>query len=302
VASEERDLRPERAIRLDSIFTRSVVRALSLGFTLEQIEASFVTRLARFREDGENQSHLQSPPFSSLETPNVLRIMGSHDLALDLFASHFRRHSDTSLAVNHDGSIGGLMALAKGEAEIAGCHLLDEDSGEYNVPFVKRMLPGIPIAIVTLVGRDQGLIMPKGNPAGIQKLSDLTRPGLSLVRRQQGSGTRLLFEFLARTAGVDPASFNSQTPEAETHTAAAAAVAGGQADAALGIRAAARSFDLDFIPLWQERYDFVIPRRIWDSDAGAPLRETLASTEFQSAVLELSGYDTSRTGVVVALF
>jgi putative molybdopterin biosynthesis protein len=193
------------------------------------------------------------------------------------------------------------MALAKGEAEIAGCHLLDEDSGEYNVPFVKRMLPGVPIAIVTLVGRDQGLIMPKGNPAGIQNLSDLIGSGLSFVRRQQGSGTRLLFEFLVRAAGDDPAAFNFLGAEAETHTAAAAAVAGGQADAALGIRAAARSFDLDFLPLWQERYDFIIPRRIWDSDASAPLRDTFASADFRSAVVELSGYDTSQTGNVVAL-
>ncbi|MDP3062941.1 MAG: substrate-binding domain-containing protein, partial [Chloroflexota bacterium] len=226
--------------------------------------------------------------------------MGSHDLALDLLASHLRRVSSLAMTSAHVGSMGGLIALARGEAHLAGCHLLDEESGEYNVPFAKRVLAGVPAVIVTLVGRVQGLLVPKGNPKGIAGLDDLSRLGLRFINRQRGSGTRVLLDYLLRQAGLDPRRFAGYDTEVDTHIAVAAAVASGQADAGLGIFAAARAFGLDFIPVRNERYDLAVSRVVWDGEPGEALRRVLASREYVDSVRELGGYDTSETGAVVA--
>lgn len=227
----------------------------------------------------------------------TLVAIGSHDLALDLLGSHLRRLAPgMRLSSANVGSLGGLLALQRHDAHLAGTHLLDEESGEYNRPFVRRLLPNEEIVLVHLAYREQGFLVPPGNPLGLSSLRDLTRPGVRLANRQRGSGTRVLLDYQLRQLGIDPQQIAGYEREEFTHMAVAAAVLSGAASVGLGILAAARALGLDFVPLFSERYDLAIPRRHWESELLAPLRQTLADPAYRAAVAGLGGYDTRRMG------
>ncbi len=231
---------------------------------------------------------------------NIVAI-GSHDLTLDLLASMLHRDNGVqSLSSANVGSLGGLVAVGRGEAHLAGTHLLDEDTGEYNLSYVRRYMQGVDVVVMNLVHRLQGLIVPKGNPKELSSLSDLAREDLAFVNRQRGSGTRMLLDFKLAEMGMTPEQVAGYDREEYTHLSVAAAVAGGRADFGLGILSAARAMDLDFVPLLSEQYDLVIPREHYDSDLLAPLLNLIRGDEFKSQVDALGGYDTSGTGTVVA--
>ncbi len=231
---------------------------------------------------------------------NIVAI-GSHDLTLDLLASMLHRDNGVqSLSSANVGSLGGLVAVGRGEAHLAGTHLLDEDTGEYNLSYVRRYVQGVDVVVMNLVHRLQGLIVPKGNPKELSSLSDLAREDLAFVNRQRGSGTRMLLDFKLAEMGMTPEQVAGYDREEYTHLSIAAAVAGGRADFGLGILSAARAMDLDFVPLLSEQYDLVIPREHYDSDLLAPLLNLIRGDEFKSQVDALGGYDTSATGTVVA--
>lgn len=236
-------------------------------------------------------------PLSDLEA--TIFAIGSHDLTLDLMAQ-FLAQKGRRLASANAGSQGGLVALRRGEAHLAGSHLLDLETGEYNISYVRQYLPGTPVRLVTLVGREQGLLVPPGNPKGLRSLADLARPGLRFVNRQRGAGTRVLLDYHLGQLGIDPASISGYEHEEYTHLAVAAAIASGRADAGLGIAAAAQALQLDFIPLFQERYDLVIPEEHYTGDLLAPLLELLHDPAFRQAVAALPGYDVSAMGNLVA--
>ncbi|MGH2541251.1 MAG: substrate-binding domain-containing protein, partial [Ardenticatenaceae bacterium] len=197
------------------------------------------------------------------------------------------------------GSLGGLIALGNGEADIAGSHLWDEESGTYNIPFAQRLLPGERVAVLTLAHRRLGLIVPPGNPAGITHVADLARPGLRLINRQRGAGSRVWLEAALRGAGIQAAQLAGYDVEMLTETAVAHAIAGGNADTGPGIEAAARVYSLDFVFLAKERYDLIVPARSWERPAVQALAGWLASDEAKSAIMALGGYDISETGQVV---
>ncbi len=198
------------------------------------------------------------------------------------------------------GSLGGLLALRDGRAELAGVHLLDTQSGEYNVPFIKHLLPEEAIVLITLAHREQGILVEPGNPKRIRGVRDLVRQRVRLINRQPGAGTRLLLFHHLRRNGVDPRSLSGYDREVPTHTAVAAAIAAGTADAGPGIRAAAEAWGLDFVPLARERYDLAVPRRVFDSRAFRPVLEALRGTKFGRAAAAIPGYDTSEMGRVAA--
>lgn len=290
---------PFREDRLRELLGRAVLEALSLGYSLEQIEGALALQWARWRELRAAGPDVPSRPEAPASGP-ILRIAGSHDLALDLLIGQLRR-SDPNLSISSSnvGSLAGLMALERGEAHLAGCHLIDEETGEYNLPFVRRILPGDEVVLVNLVYRQQGLMVAPGNPRGIRGLEDLSRPDISMVNRQRGAGTRVLLDLRLRAAGIVPEQVRGYTHEVGTHTAVAAAVAGGSADLGLGILSAARALGLEFIPLERERYDLAVPGALYESDRLRPLLVAVRSEEFKAVVRELGGYDTSDTGIVV---
>jgi putative molybdopterin biosynthesis protein len=198
------------------------------------------------------------------------------------------------------GSLAGLVALQRGEADVAGCHLLDEETGEYNLPFLHRILPGEDLLLVNLVHRRQGLMVARGNPKGIRGIEDLVRPEVAMVNRQRGAGTRVLLDLRLREMGIPPHTVRGYDREVGTHTAVAAAVAQGDADAGLGILSAAKAMDLDFLPLAMERFDLAIRLADYETPPVAPLVAALRSEAFKAVVREMGGYDTSETGEVVA--
>jgi putative molybdopterin biosynthesis protein len=236
---------------------------------------------------------------SPAELEHTIFAIGSHDIILDMMAQYLAAR-DRRLASANVGSQGGLVALQRGEAHLAGSHLLDTETGEYNLSFIRQYLPSQRVKVVALAGRQQGLIVLKGNPKGIRSLQDLTQAGVSFINRQRGAGTRLLLDYHLVLLGLESASIHGYNQEEYTHLAVAAAVASGRADCGLGIAAAAQALDLDFIPLFQERYDLVIPAQYYESQLLAPLLELLQEPAFRQEVAGLPGYDVSPMGVLIA--
>lgn len=219
---------------------------------------------------------------------------GSHDLALERLAERLAPHLD--LVLYPVGSLDGLVNLRQGLCHLSGAHLRDED-GSYNLPTVRRLFPGGGVRVVALARRVQGLMAAAGNPLGIRSLHDLLRPGLRFVGRNRGSGTRIWLEARLRELGIPPEAVCGGAREVATHTAAARLVAAGEADAALGLEAAARTAGLDFLPLFTERFDLVFPAEA----AGPllPLLETLPAADFRRLAADLPGYDLSPAGDVL---
>jgi putative molybdopterin biosynthesis protein len=223
--------------------------------------------------------------------------IGSHDMILDLAASQLRADDpNVTLASGNVGSMGGLIALRDGLCHVAGSHLLDPETGAYTLPYIDRVLAGREVAVVRLVHREQGLLVAAGNPLGVSGVADLARPGLRYVNRQRGAGTRVLLDYELEQRGIDPSAIVGYGREEPTHLAVAAAIAAGRADCGMGVLAAARAFDLDFVPVTEEPYDLVLERDSLELPVLEPLWRLLESPEFMSDVEALGGYDTAEMG------
>jgi molybdate-binding protein/DNA-binding transcriptional regulator YhcF (GntR family) len=272
-----------------------LLEAISSGHTPVQAECALSVAISRWRElqrEGIPPSQL-GPSVAAGE----FRFAGSHDLAVELMARMLTEEiPNVRFSVEYVGSLGGLMALAQGKAEVAGAHLWDETANTYNVPFVQRLLPGCRVVLLTLAHRSQGLITPPGNPQGLQSLADLARPGVRLVNRQSGSGTRVWLDVQLKGLGISPESVAGYEQEELTHLAVARAVEQGEATVGLGIHAAASAYGLGFVPLTRERYDLVFLEAVWNSPPAQTLVAIVRSPSFKEAVVVLGGYDTSETG------
>ncbi|VBB46989.1 Molybdenum cofactor synthesis domain protein [uncultured Desulfatiglans sp.] len=231
------------------------------------------------------------------ELSRTVVMIGSHDMTIDILADELRRLGLPARIVSGNvGSLGGLLALKKGSCHMAGSHLLDVESGRYNLPYIERYLKEVQVAVFHLALRDQGLMVAKGNPKGIESLQDLTRPDVLFVNRQAGSGTRVLLDYSLQSAGIDSADVRGYDQEEFTHTAVAVDVVSGVADCGMGIFAAAKALDLDFIPVVREQYDVVVLREALESEAVRMAIETMRSDDFRRRVTAMGGYDPSRSG------
>jgi putative molybdopterin biosynthesis protein len=233
------------------------------------------------------------------ELEHTIVAIGSHDMTLDLLAQ-FLAGRGRRLASANVGSLGGLVALQRGETHLAGSHLLDPASGEYNLSYIRQYLPARAVKVVAFVGRQQGLLVLRGNPMGIHTLQDLARPEVRFVNRQRGAGTRVLLDYQLGLLGIAQEAVKGYNQEEYTHLAVAAAVASGRADCGLGIAAAAQALELDFVPLFEEKYELVVPAEFYHSELLAPLWEILVDQAFRKAVATLPGYDASKMGNLIA--
>jgi putative molybdopterin biosynthesis protein len=225
--------------------------------------------------------------------------VGSHDMTLDLLAQ-FMTAQDRRLVSTNVGSLAGLIALQHGEAHMAGSHLLDPDTGEYNSKYIHEYLTDIPVIICGFVERVQGLMVEKGNKKGVKNLQDLRRPDIRFANRQRGAGTRVLLDYHLAKSRISPELIRGYTQEEYTHLGVAVAIASGRADCGLGIPAAAQSLNLDFIPLFQEKYQLIIPRVFADSLLLTPLFKVLDDSSFRKAVTNMAGYDVKHMGKLIA--
>jgi putative molybdopterin biosynthesis protein len=232
-------------------------------------------------------------------SPNQLEktifAIGSHDMSLDLVAQFLARIGPRLVSSNV-GSLGGLIALQRGEAHLAGTHLLDPDTGVYNISYIRQYLPDTQIRLIGWVNRQQGLITPKGNPLDIQSLEDLTRPEVMFINRQRGAGTRILLDYQLQRLGIEQEAISGYSREEYTHLSVAAAVSSGRASCGLGIAAAAEALSLDFIPLYEESYQLAIPMRFIDDGIMEPLLALAQDNEFRSLVAKMPGYDIAPMG------
>jgi molybdopterin molybdotransferase/putative molybdopterin biosynthesis protein len=228
----------------------------------------------------------------------VVVLSGSHDLALEKLVGS--SYGDLDIYLLPVGSLDGLVALRQGICNATGCHLYDAQSGEFNAPFVRHFFPDRKMALLTLAFREQGLIVPAGNPSHVRGLEDLVQP-IRFINRNRGSGTRLWLDGQLLRIGIHPNQILGYDDEVCTHTEVANAVRQGQAQVGLGIHAAAAAQDLDFIPLFQERFDVVMPQEQFTDQQLSPLFERLYSGEFRREVATLSGYDVTHLGDQVIL-
>ena len=226
--------------------------------------------------------------------------VGSHDLILDVVADLMpNTFSGFHMSSTHVGSMGGLMALKNKEAHIAPIHLLDGKTGGYNVPIIKELFGDQSMALIKGVGRTQGIMVRKGNPLGITGIEDL--PCCRYVNRQRGAGTRILLDYMLKTAGIEPAAIPGYEREAATHMAVAAAVRDGSADAGMGVLSAAKAMGLDFIQIGDEEYDFAIPTEYLDIPHVRAFIEILKSHAFLSRLDKLGGYTANRCGEILRI-
>jgi putative molybdopterin biosynthesis protein len=293
-------------VKLGEVSGRIVATALPRGAgTITSItEADGIIRIPKSLEGLPEQqpvrAELLRPLASIIDT---IVVVGSHDNTLDVLSDQLRAGGrGITLSSSHVGSMGGLMAVKKGLCHLAGTHLLDTEDGSYNISYLRRYLPELynegQLRLVHLVDRQQGLILPAGNPKGIRGIEDLSREDVTLINRQGGSGTRILLDYRLKSRSMDPADIRGYENEEFTHMAVAVAVLSGAADVGLGIYAAARALGLDFIPVVTEQYDLLMRADFFESRRGRILLEAIGSAAFQRRVAALGGYHTEGMGKV----
>ena len=285
---ERPDRTPLRRAALANQVERFLLDTMSAGYQADEVEQALRMALDRWHALAQT---------TAIAPEHVLRFAGSHDPAVSLVAARFGEIADgATLRLSFSGSLGGLIALAQGEADLAGCHLWDAATDTYNTPFVQRLLPGRRVLLLTLAHRRLGLVMAPGNPAGIAGLPDLARAGVRFVNRQPGAGTRVWLDAQLHRLGIDPGQLSGYGDEALTHSEVARAVSGGQADAGLGIEAAALAFGLAFVPLATERYDLAMLSGVWQSEPVQALVRWLSADAARQVIAALGGYETGETG------
>jgi molybdate-binding protein/DNA-binding transcriptional regulator YhcF (GntR family) len=290
VASQLEAYTPLRRATLVNQIEAFMLDVLAAGYSSKEIDEANHEVLERWEARAEMP--LPGPT-------QVIRFVGSDDPVISLIAHRYSDFTPNhSLAVTFAGSLGGLMALARNGADIAGCHLWDAETGLYNTPFVRRLLPGQRVALVTLARRRLGLIVPVGNPKGIKGLEDLSRDGLRFINRQRGAGTRVWLEEQLREMGTRPEQIVGYRDEVRTHLEVAGIIAEGKADVGLGVEAAALAYSQDFVLLTTERYDLVIPAEVWSLPAVQAMVRWLSTEEAKAAIVAIGGYDTEHTGEV----
>ena len=249
-------------------------------------------------EAGEEVNVRLLSPMDKLQ--NTLVVIGSHDPLLDELADMLHLENPSLyMSSSHVGSMGGIMAIRRGEAHAAGCHLLDTADGSYNRSFIKKYFPKGGVRLISCVGRQQGLMVAKGNPLNIRKFSDIAGEGVRYVNRQKGSGTRILTDYLCKQENLDTSAIYGYDREELTHTSVAAQIVSGSADAGMGIYSAAKLYCLDFIPICIEEYDLIIPDHAWDTPMVQELLAILKSDAFREKMLSLGGYTVDNPGEVI---
>jgi putative molybdopterin biosynthesis protein len=274
--------------------------ARGAGLITSLVRADGLALLARGSQGLAAGSQVEVKLYKSpVDIDRTIFAIGSHDITLDVIAQ-FLALKDRRLSSANVGSLGGLLAIRRQEAHLAGSHLLDTKSGDYNVSYISDYLPGISVVVITLVNRQQGLLVISGNPKDIYAIEDLVRNDIRFINRQRGAGTRVLLDYHLNLLGIDKGSIQGYNQEEYTHLTVAAAVASGRSDCGLGIAAAAQALDLDFIPLFEERYDLIMTKEHYQSPLLEPLLELLHDELFRQTVAALPGYDVSEMGKVVA--
>ncbi|MFN2341992.1 MAG: molybdopterin biosynthesis protein [Desulfonatronovibrio sp.] len=272
--------------------------ARGAGMITTMTKAQGITRIAQDLEGLARNKNIEVELFRPRqELDRVLVVVGSHDNTMDILTNELMgMDNPIHLASTHLGSMGGITAILDRAAHIAGIHLFDPDTNDYNFPFLQKYAPDLNFKIVNLAIRHQGLIVDRGNPKKISGINDLTRKDILFVNRQRGAGTRILLDHHLKQSGISPDQVNGYDKEEFTHMAVAVNVLSQTADCAMGIMAAAKALDLDFVPLAKERYDLLIPDYSFNEPKVQVLMNLINTSNFQEKIRKLGGYETELTG------
>ena len=281
---------------------RTVVTPLSrgAGITMSLVQADAIVEVPREYEGfqaGEEVELDMLKPWS--EISGRLVSIGSHDILMDVLGEFMMKAGSSGLSSTHSGSMGGVMAVKRGECHIAPVHILDPDSGVYNEHLIRQYLQGSGVVLVKGIKRIQGFMVQPGNPQKIQTVQDLVKPGILYVNRQRGAGTRILLDYLCEKENIPADRIEGYTREMNTHMAVAQAVLSGTAHAGMGVASAARLMGLDFIPVGEEDYDFLVREDVIDSDPGKLFLQILKSESFAEQVERLGGYLLDEPGKII---
>ena len=289
-------------VKCGQVGDRTVVTPLSrgAGITMSLVQADAIVEVPREYEGyqaGEEVELDMLKPWNEI-TERLVSI-GSHDILMDVLGELMKRSGSFGLSSTHSGSMGGVMAVKRGECHIAPVHILNPETGVYNTHLIPQYLSGRGVVLVKGIKRIQGFIVQTGNPQGIKTVKDLKNPRVVYVNRQRGAGTRILFDYLCEKEGIPTARIEGYTREMNTHMAVAQAVLSGTAHAGMGVASAARLMGLDFIPVGEEDYDFLIREDILDSEQGQLFLQILKSEEFAEQVMRLGGYLLDEPGKII---
>lgn len=274
---------------------RFLLEAVNDGHDPLVVQDSLSIAIARWQEMRDHDRYEE--PAAAPTADDKIYFSGSHDLTIEIIEDSLNRQTQApELNIAFTGSLAGLIALAQGEADLAGSHLWDEFSDSYNVPFVQRILPGHSVVLLTLAHRQLGIIVPPGNPQDINRLEDLAGKGVRVVNRQPGSGTRLWLDTQLKLLSLPTGRITFIKQEMTTHLGVAESIAREEATAGLGIFSAANTYDLDFIPLTRERYDLIIPVENWENPGIRAIVDIVRSDNFLRALQSLGGYEVQQTG------
>lgn len=290
-------------VKLGMVDNKLIATPLSrgAGATMSLVRADGILTIPQNSEGVEGGETIKIELLKNIaEIKSTIVSIGSHDIAMDIMANLIHQNNSAySLSSAHVGSMGGIMALRRGEAHMAPIHLLDEATGGYNVEYIKRYLPNVEMALIKGVKRIQGIMVRKGNPKNIKDFNDLTREDVQFVNRQKGAGTRILLDYILSQRGIAHDHIIGYDREMTTHMAVAAAVSTGSADAGLGVLSAAKAMNLDFIPVGNEEYDFAVPISYLKMPMIELFIQMLKSEEFAKELELLGGYSLESSGEVV---
>jgi len=268
-----------------------LLESITQGYTPQEVHQAMDLAMDRWRT--------LKPVVQESNLDSNLRFSGSHDQVMIWLSNNFDKINKIgSLELGFNGSLSGLLQLAEGKTDLAGCHLWDAASDQYNDPFISKLFPGKHIAVIHLAKRHLGFIMPPGNPKKILKLQDLTKSGLRFINRQAGSGTRVWFDSMLTRCNIRSEGIHGYADEVSTHTETARLVAEGKVDTGIGLQSAADTYKLDFIPLTEESYELVCFQNILANPALLSLIEWLKKSAALELTKEFSGYDFAKSGFV----
>ncbi|MDR4949172.1 helix-turn-helix transcriptional regulator [Neobacillus cucumis] len=237
------------------------------------------------------------PKFDTKDSNNI--VISGQDLVLDILGKHIEKNSPYKSLRSFTGSLNSLISMYHGEGDIVSLHLFDGDTGEYNLPYIKKILVGYPVILINLLSRKAGLYVKKGNPLHLTSWTDLNRGDVKLINRERGSGARILLDEQLRISGISSKEINGYENEETNHLSVASAVSTGMADVGIGIEKAAKIVGIDFVPLIVEPYDLIIVKTPKTEGLIATVKQILSSRQFQSEITSLGDYDTTQTGKIL---
>ncbi|MCO4849330.1 substrate-binding domain-containing protein [Bacillus vallismortis] len=248
-----------------------------------------------------------SQPIAAAEEPKQMQeseqdgrksvMISGQDISMDLLSKHLENAIQVTPLRKYKGSLNSLIDMYQGKCDIVSLHLYDAETGQYNVPYAKRILSGEPFFLINAVLRKAGLYVQKGNPKNIQGWDDLRRADIRMINREKGSGARVLLDEQLGLLGVNPADIKGYGDIVTDHYAVASQVSSGQADAGIGAQHAAHMGSVDFIPLIDEQYDIVVLKK--QEQLAKAVKEILNSEEYKASLSHLNGYQTNLTGKVM---